>query len=1234
MIMAFTSFGTISRLALVVVLIVGEAAAVVLPRDSIVTQHNSPDISRVARAAGTCANGEHLLVQGRKLGSNAYDSSKPPVCATHNTLAAVRCCSPTLPYSSGGWKQVSSCQGLYVASDDFGADPKFDGCHKSETYDQAKALCVDAGADLCTLQQHEAGCGSGCYINKEYIWSSSTTDGSGPPSPTPAPTTAAPTASTTPPPPTAQPDILSITGEQTMGEFKQYHKVTIDLQGVQADESDSTNPFLDYRFDVTFTLGTDSPIVVPGYFAADGNAAHTSATGGNIWRVHFVPPTTGQWTLTTSFTQGTDVSALGGGDAVDGLDGLVATFSVTETDKTGRDFSGKGSLRYVGERYPKFDNGEYFIKAGSDSPENLLGYYEFDGTIDKGGIGVPGYKDKLHHYDPHLNDWNTGDPTWGSENKGKRIIGAINYLASTGANTFAFLTYNWGGDGRDVWPFVIGNQKTVYDCSKLDQWEILFEHADKLGMHMNFKTQERENDNGQHAFDNGNLGVSRKLYYRELIARFSHHRAVTWNLGEETSQTISQIKDMAAEFKKVDPYEHNVVIHTYPNELEQYYAPLLGDQSELTGASIQSDHTTVHRDVVTWVTRSEAVGQPWIVSNDEQGFYKHGIYPDDSYPAGADPSTWVANVLWGTFLGGGAGVEVYFGYDFHNNDLNMETFRSRKNWWGYSDNILKYFEDVPYWTMHSADNLITGGTYCFAAPGSMYIIYHKNSVGSSTKVDLSGHATTFSVKWYDPMTGGDERTGSKTTVQGGGNVNYGTPPGNGNKHWVARLYLSGPTPEPTAAPPTANPTTAEPTTSAPTPTPTTSQPSPSPTTPAPTTPAPTPSPTTTTPTPSPTTPSPTIASTCHIVLAGGPEKLSVAPIECADDDEPHHVRCCADGANPYPEGLWVYKSKCNLYTASQGMEEGGGCLDPMSWGEADAYCKEVNGRLCSKEEILNDCAGGTGCALNKEQIWSSDTDAPPPITTPAPTGNYIFTKLGDGCCRGVDEAIPRETYTLFSSIDEESACERKCAESPECTGYELSNAEGCEVHTVQITHVAVLANCVCYTRSAAGPTPEPTTPPPTTPQPTPQPTTPQPTPQPTTNQPTPPPTTAAPSPQPLCNQVSGGAFKHRNTKPAKCVDPNDDYHFRCCVKTDMDQNPYPQGEWKQTSKDGCNNIWAGAYRLSAAQGTSCPGKKNFAEAAAYCSDAGARLCTVAEYVGDCTIETGCSIGSKYLWSSS
>src|SRR5687768_4170040 len=69
------------------------------------------------------------------------------------------------------------------------------------------------------------------------------------------------------------------------GELKQWHKVTLTLDGPFAHERDnSPNPFVDVALNVTFTHESGSPrYIVPGYFAADGNAANTSAESGTKW---------------------------------------------------------------------------------------------------------------------------------------------------------------------------------------------------------------------------------------------------------------------------------------------------------------------------------------------------------------------------------------------------------------------------------------------------------------------------------------------------------------------------------------------------------------------------------------------------------------------------------------------------------------------------------------------------------------------------------------------------------------------------------------------------------------------------------------------------------------------------------------------------------------------------------------------------------------------------------------
>ena len=423
-----------------------------------------------------------------------------------------------------------------------------------------------------------------------------------------------------------------------MGELKKWHKVTVDFPGPFASETDSTNPFLDYRLDVTFThVATGEQKVVPGFFAADGDAANSSATSGNVWRVHFAPDQTGSWTYAASFRIGSGVAAsenpLAG--TATSFDGDRGSFTIAETDKDGRDLRGKGQLRYVGERYLQFaETGEYFLKQGPDSPENLLAYEDFDNTTNVGN--------RLKNWQPHQQDYRAGDPSW-QGGKGTELIGAINYLASEGMNAYSFIPMSYQGDDENVFPWISksGSDRTRFDVSKLSQWEIVFEHGDQMGMFQHFKTQETENEL---LLDGGDLGTERKLYYRELIARFGHHLALNWNLGEEINNaTTAQKQAWAQYFRDTDPYDHHIVIHNGANHYD-----LLGANSELTGFSLQtnrSDFANVHNRVKNYLQRSEDAGKIWAVAVDEPGDAQAALRPD-SNPGNAQVDA-RKNALWG-----------------------------------------------------------------------------------------------------------------------------------------------------------------------------------------------------------------------------------------------------------------------------------------------------------------------------------------------------------------------------------------------------------------------------------------------------------------------------------------------------------------------------------------------------------------------------------------------------------
>jgi len=217
------------------------------------------------------------------------------------------------------------------------------------------------------------------------------------------------------------------------GELKKWHKITLGFEGPASSETNGTNPFTDYRLDVVFThVATQKAYRVPGYFACDGNAANSGADSGSAWLVHFAPDETGTWEWRTSFTEGANVAQNDGGTIAPYINGASGSFVVHATDKTGRDHRGKGRLQYVGEHHLRFaETGEWFLKAGADSPENHLAYAEFDNTLNATG--------NLKTWAPHKRDFvAVDDPTWAG-GKGTGMIGATNYLAAKGMNAFSFL---------------------------------------------------------------------------------------------------------------------------------------------------------------------------------------------------------------------------------------------------------------------------------------------------------------------------------------------------------------------------------------------------------------------------------------------------------------------------------------------------------------------------------------------------------------------------------------------------------------------------------------------------------------------------------------------------------------------------------------------------------------------------------------------------------------------------
>lgn len=118
----------------------------------------------------------------------------------------------------------------------------------------------------------------------------------------------------------------------------------------------------------------------------------------------------------------------------------------------------------------------------------------------------------------------------------------------------------------------------------------------------------------------------------------------------------------------------------------------------------------------------------------------------------------------------------------------------------------------------------------------------------------------------------------------------------------------------------------------------------------------------------------------------------------AYNDEEHEVACCSD----QPQGAFVKLSSVCPYASRQGAplvcstdypwanskECGTGseaqCNHNATFAQAMRFCAQAGSRLCTLEEILNQCTKGTGCAHDIDLVWTA-TPSPPPV----PQAGYI-----------------------------------------------------------------------------------------------------------------------------------------------------------------------------------------------------------------------------------------------------
>ncbi|MCM2374759.1 DUF5060 domain-containing protein [Aporhodopirellula aestuarii] len=586
------------------------------------------------------------------------------------------------------------------------------------------------------------------------------------------------------------PSVNPLFGDDSIqGDPITWHPMSICFDGPTASETDSEpNPFLDYRLQVEFKGPSGQTYDVAGYFDGDGQGG----ANGNVWQVMFAPDEGGEWTYQASFRSGKSVAVSLEADAGTAVafDGDKGSFVVALRDPSAFGFLKWGRLEYVGGHYLKFRDGPYWIRGGADSPENFLAYEGFDNTP------------ASHSYTDHVSDWREGDPDW-NDGSGKAIIGVLNSLAEQHVNSIYFLTMNVGGDGDDVWPWSgkparKGSQQDDnrhFDLSKLRQWGTVFAHAQRQGINLHFVFNEAEVANKKE-LDDGELGIERKLYYREMIARFGHHNALSWNLCEEYNVGFDfgadRIRSFADYVQAVDPYDHPISVHSAHDPLAALKFTFGDPRFSLT--SVQLNQRRIDTLAEDFREATTNAGRPLPISMDE---FVLDVGQKESWKPFDRPVLHRKQKIWPTLMSGGQ-------IEFILEDLlGTESFKTpqQTELWKSLRIARTFMEDhLPFWEMQPADELVDDeamlevglgsgrsfqlGAQVFRKPGEIYAIYFPVATETG-RTDLSEATGRFHARWFSPRSGQFE--GNPIEVVGGQSIEIGQPPAEPEQDWALLL---------------------------------------------------------------------------------------------------------------------------------------------------------------------------------------------------------------------------------------------------------------------------------------------------------------------------------------------------------------------------------------------------------------------------------------------------------------
>lgn len=553
---------------------------------------------------------------------------------------------------------------------------------------------------------------------------------------------------------------------------------TADASGLS---NGTINPWLYMRITAVVTPPSPhAPFQLAGYFMGDGSSGDPCdgfIDVGRFFGVRLSPENwPGTWSAVLHLESGigSDGRPINVSDdafpspTATQLYSLSTSINVVGPNPMAQGFRSKGFLRVDhASPYPYYsfsnaglpDSERYFLKTGVNSPENFLAYEGFWETDKVAGLGIRHDYAKQFDGVSHVIDAPAGGPTWPTRSwrrntpsdprtlvtfsdgascganfgaAGTTVIGAIQYLSDQGMNSIYMLPMNLGGDGKDVHPFAVipeteptrntpsDRQLAMnYSVKRLQEWNTVFEFANRKGVLVQLVLHERERPNVEWLGFSPELGASpstaqlrsltwaRRLYLKQMVAHFGHNLGVRWNLCEENAWgdgspnrqfNLPELRAMAEWIERWDGYaDHPITVHTNPvssssaNGLDLYNQILMGaggDWLDATSfqihagerggsAAVTNDYPSSNysfgpdvygNTVETMTGQFNTAGRNGVVDVDEQGspnFGSSGRHENPTHQPqwlswGSSPMGRRRLVLYQALFSGG-GIEFYFG---------------------------------------------------------------------------------------------------------------------------------------------------------------------------------------------------------------------------------------------------------------------------------------------------------------------------------------------------------------------------------------------------------------------------------------------------------------------------------------------------------------------------------------------------------------------------------------------